>query len=113
MKKIIIILLLFLQSITFASTFIGNGGNAGDLELEVSRNIIVKTLSAISKEKGSDVPLCTCPENLKGLPLCQGIANLNENQVQFCQKLIKDNATLIGLQLKNERSVYRSLRLLF
>lgn len=102
MKKLIIILLLFLQSLAFASTFIGNGGNAGDLELEVSRNVIIKTLSAIAKGKGSDVPLCTCPDNLKGLPLCQGIANLNENQVQFCQKLIKDNATIIGLQLKNE-----------
>lgn len=102
MKKTIIILLLSLKSLTLASTFIGNGGNAGDLELEVSRNVIVKTLSAISREKGSDTPLCTCPENLKGLPLCQGIANLNESQVQFCQKLIKDNATLIGLQLKNE-----------
>ncbi|HPI41743.1 MAG TPA: hypothetical protein PLJ21_13115 [Pseudobdellovibrionaceae bacterium] len=76
-----------------ASTFVGNGGNSGDVELQVTLKEIQETLRLIDNGKNSnEFKLCTCYPQLKGHPMCNTLSKLNSQQVQFCEKYIKDNS---------------------
>lgn len=94
MKLIYLVLLLgaIWWSSANAASFVGNGGQTGDVELQVSINQMRETLLNIQREKDlPEVKLCTCYEMYEGHPLCSILKDLNEEQVKFCAQMIKDH----------------------
>lgn len=86
------ILLLYLFSFTcWSSTFIGNGGQVGDLELTVTKRQIRSTLNRLNelKAENSNIEICKCPEDYSDHQLCEIIKELNNEQKQYCEDFIK------------------------
>lgn len=75
------------------NTFVGNGGNAGDLELQITLNQIQATIKTID---GSSVNLCECPEEYEGRAICKYLANMNDEQKKFCQKILSTKSTEVS-----------------
>lgn len=94
-----IILLYLLPSLAISSTFVGNGGNAKDLELNISLKVITKTLDIIQPNIKSE--LCRCPESLSSYPVCRSLEKLNPAQVEFCQNFLIENAPEVSNKIKN------------
>ncbi len=107
MKKIFISLFLIGCSLQAAeSTFVGNGGNAGDVELHVSKLVLEKTLQAISEDQLAEDTLCRCDGIYAQYPACKSLEKLNEEQAKFCGKFIKDrSAGLLQLLAKSEVTI--------
>lgn len=82
-----------------ASTFVGNGGNASDVELQVTLMQIKKALNNIQDKV--DNKLCTCAESLEGHKVCENLKALNTEQKSFCQKRVADSASVV-LNLLND-----------
>jgi hypothetical protein len=92
-RLFILILFMVVSSMAGASTFVGNGGNAGDVELEVTVRQVQQTFSAIAKEKAEKKSkLCVCTSEFQGRPLCELLKRLNEEQAQFCANYIREKA---------------------
>lgn len=93
--KWILIFLLFGYFKLPASTFIGNGGQTGDVELAVSLKQVraaterIETLQIEQPGKR----YCVCPENYTDHNLCEVIQKLTEEQKLYC-----DNFVTIQLQ---------------
>ncbi len=85
----------FLGVTSFASTFVGNGGNSTDVELQVTLNQIKKSLSDIQNKMDIDHKLCTCDESLQGHRVCENLKVLSLEQKGFCQKKLSDSAAAI------------------
>ncbi len=87
-KIIINFLLLFPLGLGYvqASTFVGNGGNASDLELATVLASLKESLSSLTGEEKS--ALCTCDNMAYDHPLCHVLDNLGEKKKQFCQNFI-------------------------
>lgn len=104
-NRILFLFIVTLSSLSQASTFVGNGGNAGDLELQVSVNQMKETFKQIEKQKlNPEFRLCTCPEDYDGVPLCETVKDLSSEQVQFCSDFLKDRAGNL-LQMLSENKV--------
>ncbi|MBL7542780.1 MAG: hypothetical protein JNL11_03140 [Bdellovibrionaceae bacterium] len=76
---------------TMASTFIGNGGQTGDLELAVSMKQIREAIVRMREVK-IETPnrrFCVCPENYRDHQLCETVEKLNEDQKIFCDRFIQ------------------------
>lgn len=104
--KYFIFLILSLHLRATASTFVGNGGNAGDIELQVAINQIKATLKLIQENAGEpDLKLCTCYERFKEQPVCNNLTPLKKEQVQYCsEQILKNTAKLIDL-LEDNRNL--------
>lgn len=93
MRLLILSLLFILNSAnTYASTFVGNGGNTGDVELQVTINQVKKSLQTIKNGNYKPGDLCVCLENMQKHPVCESLKSLNENQINFCEKTLQSNA---------------------
>ena len=93
MKKIIYGLALILGASAGASTFVGNGGNAGDVELQVTINQLQKAFVETAKPSAdAATKLCVCHEDFQGKPLCEMLKKLDEEQVRFCDAYIKEKS---------------------
>lgn len=101
MIRTIIKLISFFCVSASAGTFVGNGGNASDVELYVSRMIIEKTLLKISEDKDAASKLCRCEGEYAQYPACKSLEKLNEEQVSFCGKFISDRAAALSNLLKS------------
>lgn len=73
------------------STFIGNGGNTGDLELQISQNQIRDAAQTIMDNDGDD-GLCECAPVFAGHPVCETLNALTQNQRKFCADFVKSKA---------------------
>lgn len=88
----------------FASTFVGNGGNSGDIEVQVTKKEIVDTLTMIAKNKSDpELKLCTCYPALEGHPICQVLKKLTPAQVQYCAKFTQDNSGKLGAAISSAK----------
>lgn len=92
--KVLILLLMFTfwmpHPLVFASTFVGNGGNAGDVELQVALNEIKETFRQIEREKDDpELKMCNCREPFTGRALCEPLSNLTSVKRDFCSNLLK------------------------
>ena len=97
MKTLILTLVLLIvicgaSPITLASTFVGNGGNVGDIELQVTLNQISKTLSAIIEDEELGDELCGCVDAYKNDELCTHIESLTKAQVKYCSIKLKEKS---------------------
>lgn len=102
-KRLLILLFTFSTFIKVssieASTFVGNGGNTGDLDLSITLAKINETLKKLDKEFSTP---CECPEELSENQLCRILNSLNEQQISFCQESIfKNKEQLITFSSKN------------
>lgn len=89
MKWISSLILLTSLSST-ASTFIGNGGQAGDVELAVSLKQIrsaTEQIDAILRDDRNK-DLCACPEDYADHSLCEIINKLTDEQKKYCSKFV-------------------------
>lgn len=83
---------LFLTSAAAnASTWVGNGGNAGDIELRLAMNQTRSALEAVI-ERESAKDLCSCPEELRNNSLCGYVDHLDAVQIASCEKTLKAKA---------------------
>lgn len=91
-----------------ASTFVGNGGNAGDVELIVTNSQIQKALGEISNPVDNDniAKLCVCHEDFQGKPSCELLNKLNAEQVGFCARYIQEKAPSLS-QILSKRELIR------
>lgn len=87
------------------STFVGNGGNAGDLELRVSKLTLESTLERISEDGSKVLSLCRCSENYNQYPACKSLEKLTNEQVHFCGKFIYERAAELSQMLKNKVTI--------
>ncbi len=91
MKSILLITALVFSSTGFTSTFIGNGGQAGDVELAVSlkqlRSAVQNIDSLLHEDRNKS--LCTCPDDYNDHALCEIINKLTPEQVKYCDKFIE------------------------
>jgi hypothetical protein len=119
------ILLISLFSITFAllstagaSTFVGNGGNSGDLELQVALRQIQETFK-IAALRGQDEKsqnkshikgayladeLCTCLGPFKGHQVCDSLDSLTPEQTTFCGDFMSQKAEAVLAFLADKES---------
>lgn len=82
--------LLLTTTSVLASTFIGNGGQVGDVELAVSLKQLRSAnerIQAILQDEPNK-RLCVCPEDYADHNLCEVFEKLNDEQKSFCDKFI-------------------------
>lgn len=105
MKTLLFIFLCSLLSLqTKASTFVGNGGNAGDLELEIAKREVQQSMSFIDFYRGKpEQKLCKCYPQLEGHAICDTLKKLTEPQVQYCAKFLSENTQTFTEALKKAR----------
>jgi hypothetical protein len=88
----VICLLLFISEKIWSSTFVGNGGNVGDVEFQVAlRQISDITLKLIEDNNNGVLgdALCSCPNELQTHPICEPLLNLNLSQKNFCSQFLR------------------------
>lgn len=93
MKSILLVLLV--GAFASASTFVGNGGNAGDLELQVTFSQIRKSLNEIAQKNFNSAELCRCNESMEGHKICKALKVLNSAQKDFCAATLVTQANPI------------------
>ena len=97
---------LFFVTIAKASTFVGNGGNAGDVELQVTITQLTKTLTDIAN-RGEDHEgkLCKCEKVLNSHKICDSLQALNQRQVYYCGDTLSKNASDIVKLIQSKEGV--------
>lgn len=91
MRNLFIFAIIICAHVAHASTFVGNGGNAGDVELQVAINQIQATLQVISKKQDPEMRLCTCYQYTER-PVCNQLARLSSEQVNYCAKVLQEKS---------------------
>ncbi|WP_413288648.1 hypothetical protein [Bdellovibrio sp. HCB337] len=106
MRFIILTLTVLLTQQTLASTFVGNGGNAGDIELQMTLGQVQESLYFINRDKDVEGrKLCVCTETFEGRPICDMLKQLNEEQVRFCAQYVEERASEIERILNTKDQV--------
>lgn len=109
MKKIFLSLLFISlwQNQASAWTFVGNGGNAGDIELQAAINQLHETVKMIIKDKNDpDLKLCTCYPKYEGRQMCNTLKQLTPPQVRECAQFIAEAAPRLD-ELLSQRDQIR------
>jgi hypothetical protein len=102
-KLLIAASLIFLSSVSGASTFVGNGGNVGDVELQMTLQQLSETFSIIANnEDEAQKDLCVCTRTYEGRPLCDVLKRLTAPQVKFCSRYVQLKASELALTLKKK-----------
>ncbi len=94
MKFITTTMLTFLfMTNALASTFVGNGGNAGDVELQVTLSQLTKTLSEIAASTDDHQgELCRCQKVMNTHKICDSLESLSRRQVYYCGDTLSQKA---------------------
>ena len=85
MRILIVIMVIALAAVARASTFIGNGGSAGDVELLVARQQVTEALGIMVKESSAK---CECREEFANHKMCEPLRNLKEAEARYCSQLL-------------------------
>lgn len=109
MKALIFFILFLKIQSAVASTFVGNGGNVGDVELQTSVRQLRDTLDIIRKNLNDpEMKLCTCYPEMEGRPACAILQNLNADQRRMCVVYIRAQADVMANMLHANESVHFS-----
>ncbi len=80
------------------STFVGNGGNSKDVELQVTLLQVQKALKQVQLDGAKDTALCECDSNLEGHKLCEVLKALNADQKKQCKEdLVQASHQILNL----------------
>lgn len=88
-----------------ASTFVGNGGNSKDVELQVTLLQIEKSLKQIQQDGPQNSSLCECDSNLEGHKLCEVLKALNTEQKKQCKEELFQASNQILNLLRDPKGV--------
>jgi hypothetical protein len=77
-----------------ANSFVGNGGNAGDIELMVTKKQIKDSMLAL-QNSDSSYELCDCIPVFNNRKECEPLGQINDEQKKFCALQLKKNASQI------------------
>jgi hypothetical protein len=92
---------IFWLPLAAASTFVGNGGSAGEVETRVSVAHLTDVLSVIEKlhdQSSEELDICRCADEFQNHAMCAPIRELNKTQRRFCSgTLEKKSADLHAL----------------
>jgi len=106
MKILICILVLGLTSqIALASSFVGNGGNVGDMELQMTLGKLQKNFESIEGDKDAEKNVCTCSPDFQGRPVCDVLSKLNSDQVKFCAKYVLEKSGELAKILRQKDQI--------
>lgn len=106
MRILVFILGLISAQHVMASTFVGNGGNAGDIEMEITMGQAQKSLSFIEGNKdNASSNLCTCSSQFEGRPVCDILKQLTSDQVRFCARFVSMKAGDLSRMLGEKGSL--------
>lgn len=106
MRSILSSIFLLAVSPVWASTFVGNGGNAGDVELQVTLSQITNTLNYIvSAPEDENEKLCQCERVLEQHKVCESLKNSNQRQNNYCADQTASKAKDILKLLESENGV--------
>lgn len=72
-----------------ASSFVGNGGSPGDVELEVARKQIQGTLDDFKTWEPDENP-CVCGPNFARTTMCEYLKDLTDAQIKTCSSFIRE-----------------------
>lgn len=72
-----------------ASTFVGNGGNAGDVEWLVTLKQISVGYETIATNNPDDETLCTCSGSYTNSSICDALNSLTKPQRLYCGATLK------------------------
>jgi hypothetical protein len=70
-----------------ASTFVGNGGGQGDVELAVTKRQLRETIEVIQAETGTE--LCRCNPTFENRSVCDALAALSEPERKYCGEMLR------------------------
>lgn len=87
------------------STFVGNGGNIGDVEILVTKREIQEAMKRIGSRAERERSLCTCTEEYESHPICAPLRTLSPAQTEFCAKFLDAHAERIGELVSGPRAV--------
>lgn len=104
MTRLILCALLFTSAAAHASTFVGNGGNAGDVELLVALKQIEASTESISQ--GGYNKLCECDSTFEGHQVCEVLRSLNAAQKQYCRNFVLKEAADYAALLNSQKIRY-------
>ncbi len=97
MKRLLIGILLTVSHAN-ASTFVGNGGGAGDVELAVTKTQIRETFAAVERRKDDDLDWCTCKESYRHRSVCGALNGLEPAQAKYCSKqMVTQSGAMLAL----------------
>lgn len=86
-------------------TFVGNGGGAGDIELNVARQQIEQTFKVVQTvDAGAD--LCRCNRVFESRGVCGPLRSLSDEQKKFCAATLKSQAPQILSLIRDERATF-------
>lgn len=103
MKAIMLVFGIF-SSFAGASTFVGNGGNAGDVERLVTTRQITEGFRIISQGPANE-SLCTCRSVYKNHKICENLKSLSKQQASFCSKFLKKKSSELYHLLKDDNKI--------
>lgn len=106
MKKWVALYLALSAVAAQANSFVGNGGNKGDVELAVTLMQIQETLKVLVSQSPESDGLCVCNKMYSRSPLCEPLKALNPAQVKYCGEGLLQQAPVI-LKLVGERGQVR------
>ncbi len=88
-KKFALIAMMLTQSLhAQESTFVGNGGNAGDLDLSITLAQIEDSFENISSDYES---LCKCADDVANNELCEVLRKLSPDQAKVCAEIMLES----------------------
>lgn len=90
--KLFFFIFLFWTLQVHASTFVGNGGHAGDIEAQVTLKVIQEALLQLSLNQGANENNCRCLPEFEGHAICETLKKLSVAQAQFCSKKLSEQA---------------------
>lgn len=86
---LVLVCSLLAAQIGQANSFVGNGGNAGDVELMVTKNQILSALVNLSKADISQDSECECQPVFMNKNECELISSLTKDQKKYCLAILK------------------------
>lgn len=100
-----IVTILMAASTAQANTYVGNGGNAGDVEWTVTLKQIQMALDAIEKDPPSDEDLCSCNDTYSHSPVCDALNSLTTEQRKFCGATLKTQLSQLKPLVRDTKTV--------
>ena len=78
-----------------SATFVGNGGNVGDIELQATKNQLMETLRYIKEAKSSgsiDKSYCECNPAFERHQVCEVLQTLTPTQKRYCHSFVNNQS---------------------
>jgi len=99
-------LLLMTPLASFANTFVGNGGGAGDVELSVTKKQIEEAFRVINRKRDNEeAVICKCNPTYSNRSVCEPVRTLDDKQRRFCSATLIKQAPEILRMATNDNAV--------